>query len=616
MKENISQYVARLKNGDVEVFTKLFEATQQRAYYTAFKILGNKEDAEDMVQEAYMQAYNSISQLKDDTKFEAWLIMILTNKCKRRLQKKKPNLFSEYENDDFDESFEDSLETTDSSGLPAEVLDNKALAKQVMDCIDKLPEEQKICVLLRYYDDLKIGEIASSLEIPEGTVKSRLNKARKTLKVEFEAIEKRDKIKLHGIPFIFLLGKGFADDAIGFNLSSSVASVIAQASGHGISSAAGSAASTANVTTASGSAAAGTTTAGLSVTAKIVIVVVSVALAVTGAVTANHFLSDKPEQEATTAIVSQVEDVTAVDIEVEEESGDYSNAAVAVKDDQSNTLYYIADDGIHMRDKDGKDVLLISDKPQNLIFNKRLYYIVDGVLYQLKDSERMEVMPLNADMLYGGKYLIAVNSSEGKAYRVNLNDKTVEEYSLSGSDFTYHGDYFYIRQKDGVSRQSTDDISAETKTQKAVDYTTKEKVALPYFPVNDTVYYTQFDSDENGIIYKKDVAAGKTEQIKLKQGIRDFAVVNGALYYSFVNGGLYKYQDGKNDILVDKGKYYCLRTSKTAMIWCSAENSNAFLLVSGDTKFSNLNVSDSVEAFEYIDNTLYVHDGRGYKAIQ
>lgn len=209
MSENISEYVKAAKQGSQHAFSKLFELTNQSAYYTALKITKKQQDAEDIVQDAYIKAFTSLDLLTDDNKFESWFNCIVANKCRDLLEKKKPDLFSKFETDDSELAFEDTLENQDISLLPQSVTENEATHQLVMECIEKLPDEQRVCIVMFYYDELSVKEIALTLEIPEGTVKSRLSKARKTLKKEFENIEERDKIKLHALPYVPLLRWAF-----------------------------------------------------------------------------------------------------------------------------------------------------------------------------------------------------------------------------------------------------------------------------------------------------------------------------------------------------------------------------------------------------------------------
>lgn len=135
-KNRIVKIVEKAKSGNSDAFSQLFELTQHKAYYTAIKITKNPEDAQDILQDSYVKAFTSLNSLKDNSKFQSWFNCIVANNCRNYVVKKKPNLFSEYENDDECINFEDSLENNDISLLPDEVADNHETRRLVMECID------------------------------------------------------------------------------------------------------------------------------------------------------------------------------------------------------------------------------------------------------------------------------------------------------------------------------------------------------------------------------------------------------------------------------------------------------------------------------------------------
>lgn len=209
----LENLVVKVKEGDKEAFGKIFELTNQKAYYTALRIVKNEEDAKDIVQDAYIKAYNNISTLKDNKSFQAWLNRIVANLCKNHLEKKKPNLFSQFSDEENDFDFEESLENTDSTLVPQEALDNSETVRLVRECIDNLPEEQRLCIIMFYYNDMSIKEIAQALDIPESTVKTRLYYGKKKLREEFENLEK-DGTKLYSLGFIPLLKLGIGGEEL------------------------------------------------------------------------------------------------------------------------------------------------------------------------------------------------------------------------------------------------------------------------------------------------------------------------------------------------------------------------------------------------------------------
>lgn len=179
-KQRIAELVSQIQSGDNSAFDELYKLTSERAYFVALEFTKNNQDAEDILQESYIKALSKISELDKPESFSSWLNQIVANKSKDFLKKKKPMLFEAEENEVFE-----ALPDEDTSFSPEESLDQTELQKTVMEVLDELSEEKRACVLMMYFEELSVGEIAETLEIPEGTVKTRLFSARKDLKDKF-----------------------------------------------------------------------------------------------------------------------------------------------------------------------------------------------------------------------------------------------------------------------------------------------------------------------------------------------------------------------------------------------------------------------------------------------
>lgn len=202
---NIEEVIKGIGNKDPEAYEEFFNRTVNKAYVIAHKVLGekgNSADAEDMVQDAYMTAFNSIESLNDPNKAMSWFGIIVGNKCRDHLKKKKAVLFEEMDTDDF--SFEDTIENEYLEFIPEEAVDYSETKRLMNEILDNLPKDQKLCTLLFYYNELSVKEIAEVLDCSEGTVKSRLNYSRKKIENEVKALEKKGT-KLYSVapmPFI------------------------------------------------------------------------------------------------------------------------------------------------------------------------------------------------------------------------------------------------------------------------------------------------------------------------------------------------------------------------------------------------------------------------------
>ena len=181
-KQRIAELVGKIQNGDKSAFDELYKLTSERAYFVALEFTKNNQDAEDILQESYIKALSKINELDKPESFSSWLNQIVANKSKDFLKKKKPVLFN---SDEEETDATELLPDEDTGFSPEENLDQTELQKTVMEVLDELSEEKRACVLMMYFEELSVGEIAETLEIPEGTVKTRLFSARKDLKDKF-----------------------------------------------------------------------------------------------------------------------------------------------------------------------------------------------------------------------------------------------------------------------------------------------------------------------------------------------------------------------------------------------------------------------------------------------
>ncbi len=156
---------------ELNSFTELIEENKLRFYKTAKAILKNDDDVYDALQEALMSIYQNIKQLKDLKFFSTWSTRIIINKCYDLLRKRKNNIVP------FDENMENDINNSKNDVYE---VDQYGIKKAV----EGLNGELKLITILYYYDDYSVNEIAEILDIPTGTVKSRLSRAREILKMK------------------------------------------------------------------------------------------------------------------------------------------------------------------------------------------------------------------------------------------------------------------------------------------------------------------------------------------------------------------------------------------------------------------------------------------------
>ena len=152
--------------GDKEAFSRIIIQNKEAMYKTAIVILRNEEDAYDAIQDALIKMYRNINNLQNVDAFKSWSRKIIVNSCYDIIQKNQKiiNINSKLI-DTYEETREDIYECED----------------EVVKLLDKIEPDLRLTAILYYYNDLTVKEISQIIKIPEGTVKSRLSRAREKL---------------------------------------------------------------------------------------------------------------------------------------------------------------------------------------------------------------------------------------------------------------------------------------------------------------------------------------------------------------------------------------------------------------------------------------------------
>ena len=175
------EIIERVLAGDNDAFGLLVEAYQTRVYNLALRLCGNRDDAFDLAQESFFRAWRSLSGFQFESSFSTWLFRLCSNICLDwlRAKKRRPTVSMSTVDDEGEES---QLELPDPGKSPEELLlaaeEREALAR----AMNQLPVEYREILTLRAIQDLSYTEIAEILKIKEGTVKSRLSRARLALR--------------------------------------------------------------------------------------------------------------------------------------------------------------------------------------------------------------------------------------------------------------------------------------------------------------------------------------------------------------------------------------------------------------------------------------------------
>jgi RNA polymerase sigma factor (sigma-70 family) len=181
--------VGRAKDGDQKAYAELMQRYKDSIYFMALKMVNNKDDAMDLTVETFGKAFENIEKYKPDYAFSTWLFRIATNNCIDFIRKKRINMVSINSMVD-DEGDERPLEIKSDTLNPEESSIKKQQSEQLKTIVEKLPQRYRTLIVLRYFEEQSYEEIAQQLDLPLGTVKAQLFRARDLLQ---NVLNKRKK---------------------------------------------------------------------------------------------------------------------------------------------------------------------------------------------------------------------------------------------------------------------------------------------------------------------------------------------------------------------------------------------------------------------------------------
>ena len=179
------ELVESLRRGDEEAFVELMRRYKGRVFAASYRYLGNYEDAADVVQEVFVKVYRHIGSYSARAKLYTWIYRIAVNTAVNKLRSRKRR--GEDMAESLDKLKEDGMPVPIAAGVnpgpdPLESLERKELASLLQKKLDALPEHYRLVFVLRELQQFSYQEIAEMTDLPIGTVKSRLNKARRSLR--------------------------------------------------------------------------------------------------------------------------------------------------------------------------------------------------------------------------------------------------------------------------------------------------------------------------------------------------------------------------------------------------------------------------------------------------
>lgn len=175
------ELIERSREGKRAAFQELVEKYQQRMYAVAYGLLGNREDALDAVQDAFIKAYNSLPRFEGKSSFYTWLYRITVNAAIDLGRKASRREEIEFREEIDVEEEKSEFPVASPSESPSEQLLRKELGELIEDAIQKLPADQRTVIVLREIEGLSYKEIAQVMKCSEGTVMSRLHYGRRKL---------------------------------------------------------------------------------------------------------------------------------------------------------------------------------------------------------------------------------------------------------------------------------------------------------------------------------------------------------------------------------------------------------------------------------------------------
>ena len=176
---NEAQTIQAAQKGNLAAFNRLVMAHQGLAYNVAWRLMGNADAAADSTQEAFIKAFKSIKQYRGGS-FKSWLLRIVSNTCYDQLRYNKRRPSESLEDDDFDSDYAPHL--IDHAERPEEGVLRQELDDMLQQAIAQLPPDQRLVLILSDVEGFSYQEIAQTTELALGTVKSRLNRARRKLR--------------------------------------------------------------------------------------------------------------------------------------------------------------------------------------------------------------------------------------------------------------------------------------------------------------------------------------------------------------------------------------------------------------------------------------------------
>lgn len=365
---NISHLVEKIKKGDNKSFEKLYELTEREVWFTCISFLKNETTAQDIMQETYITAFLKIQSLEKSSQIRSWLNRIAVNKCKNYLKGK-----GEIQLDD--EIFENQAIVDERMSIPEEYISDKAKREIILSIMQEvLSDVQYQTVIMHYFNEMTVDEIAEVFECSRGTVLSRLNYSRAKMKTAIEDYENKSGDKLHGVVFVPFFTTIFKEQAKSLSVPSIT---ITLPSGESIVTAASKGVATAVKSTATTAVKAGAVTA---IKTKAIAMACGMTLLFASTTVGTSVLAgcnaDKETPTATTSAQTTAQATTVPAVTVPKEVKDLIDKGDIKVDkdgnitDKDGNKVEVKDGKVEVKTDDGKTVTVKVDDVKTTVSNK------------------------------------------------------------------------------------------------------------------------------------------------------------------------------------------------------------------------------------------------------
>ncbi len=170
------ELVKRAQTGENAAFKTLVERHQQTIYNLCYRMLTQREEAQDATQETFLKAYRSLKEFRYESRLKTWLCRIATHECLNRMRHQECLSLDEMQAEDA------HVQIADSAPSPLEQIERKEVQSMIHRAIDALPHPYRLVITLYHLNELSYAEIAQAMDVPIGTVKTYLFRARALLK--------------------------------------------------------------------------------------------------------------------------------------------------------------------------------------------------------------------------------------------------------------------------------------------------------------------------------------------------------------------------------------------------------------------------------------------------